>query len=65
LFESCLERFPAAGEWCPGGDLVGQLGVESGEGGVEDAGVGLREEDGDPSALVGQLVALGFRDPAD
>ena len=43
------------------GDLVGEVGVEFGEGGVEDPDVGLGEEDGDPSAEVGQLVALAVR----
>jgi hypothetical protein len=41
-----------------GGDVGREAGVEFGEAGAEDAGVGLREEDGDPAALLGQLVAV-------
>ena len=44
------------------GDVVGKGGVEFGEGRVDDPGVGLREEDGDPSAVVGELVVLAAGD---
>jgi hypothetical protein len=56
--EGLFECAPGAGEGCAVGDFVGEHGVEFGGGGGEDAGVGLREEDGDPSAVVGQFVAL-------
>src|SRR6185437_6929842 len=65
LVEGLFEVAPGAGEWRAGGDLVGEVGVQFGEGGVDDPGVGLGEEEGDPSALVGQLVALAFGDPVD
>jgi hypothetical protein len=47
------------------GDLRGEVGVELGEGGVENPHVGLGEEDGGPPAEHGQPVALGAWDPAD
>lgn len=40
------------------GDIVGEGGRER-RGQIGDAGVGLREEDGNPSAVVGQFVAAG------
>ena len=48
-----------------GGDVVWEAGVEFGEAGVEDAGVGLRDEDGDPAALFGQFVAVRAGDALD
>ena len=36
----------------------GSAGSSSLRAGVEDPGVGLREEDGDPPAVVGRLVVL-------
>jgi hypothetical protein len=63
VVERVLEGAPGACQWRSGGDVVGEGGVEFGEGGVDDPRVGLGEEDGDPPALVGQLVALGAGTP--
>jgi hypothetical protein len=56
LFDLVVQRVfvgaPGAREVWAGGDVVGESGVEFGERGVEDAGVGLREEDGGPAALL-------------
>jgi hypothetical protein len=68
LFDSIVERvFELAPGFAEGfrlGDGVGKARVELSERWVDDSCVGLRKEDGDPAAVVGQLVALTCGDAA-
>jgi hypothetical protein len=48
--ERAFEGSPCSGQFRAGGDVVRQSRVEFGDAGDENAGVGLRKEDGDPAA---------------
>jgi hypothetical protein len=65
VVERVFGRVPRGGEWCSRCDLGRELGVEFGEGWVDDARVGLCEEDGQSASLAGRLVTGGAGDPLD
>ena len=59
------EVLPCEGERTARGEVAGQLGVENGEAGPEDAAVGLGEQDGDRAAGGCELIAVAALDPVD
>ena len=65
VVQGALGGAPGGGDWGSSRDVGWELGVEFGEGGVDDSRVGLGEEHGQSASIAGQLVALGARDPLD
>lgn len=64
MVEGAFELAPRLAQGCGARDGRGQVGVEFGEGWVDDPSVGLGEQDGDHASVVGQLVATGACDEA-